>query len=56
MLSYSVSRIYMMFSWETCEFFQAIEHRQAAASVFTLLLSCDNLLTGYEHYEQLKGL
>ena len=39
----------MTFSWETYGFFQtAIEHRRAAASVCTLLLSSDSLLTGYE--------
>ena len=38
-----------MFYWDTCEFFLAdIERRQATASVFTLLLSSDNLLKGYE--------
>ena len=45
----------LMFSWEACEFFQrAVEHRWVAASVFTLLLSSNNLLTGYEQssYEE----
>ena len=33
-----------MFSWETYEFPErTIEHRRAAASVFTLLSSSDNL-------------
>ena len=37
-----------MFCWETCELFQTpMEHRRGAGSVCTLLLSQDNLLTGY---------
>ena len=40
----------LMFSFETCEFFQiSIEHRGAATSVFSLLLNSNDLLTGYEH-------
>ena len=39
----------LIYSWETCGFFLlTIEHRRAAASVFTLLLSTHNLSTGYE--------
>ena len=38
----------LMFCWETCELFQTpTEHRRGAGSVCTLLLSQDNLLTGY---------
>ena len=39
----------MMFFWEIYEFFRTvIEHRRAAASALTLLLSSNNLLTGFE--------
>ena len=38
-----------MLSWKSYEFPETTkEHRWAAASVFTLLSSSDNLLTGYE--------